>query len=119
MRSSQGQLPFNFSTLANSSACFLARTIVLTTTNERTDFELQTRKAIADTVVSAKLRFSAFSGSRSDDIIYSGGYSLGSREDDIDTVDSARLPCFPPTVPKALHHISLLRSEFIERDDAC
>ena len=87
--------------------------------NKRTGFGLRTRKAIADMVVSAKLPFRAFSGSRSDEIINSGGYSLRSREDDIDTVDSARLPCFPPTVPKAHHHISLLCSEFIERDNAC
>ena len=46
------------------------------------------------------------------------GFPTSGRTRMATTVDSALLPCCPSHCFGSLHHVSLLRSEFIKRDDA-
>ena len=49
---------------------------------------------------------------------WDGGFLTSGRARTATTVDSASLPCGPSHCFGSLHHVSLLRSEFIKRDDA-
>ena len=49
---------------------------------------------------------------------WDGGFPTPGRERTATTVDSVSLPCCPSHCFRSLHHISLLRLEFIKRDNA-